>query len=71
MPGLSRRHFLAAASQAAALAGIPNGDQIIGKGLEWITIVQDPAEIVFRDVQATLEQEAEPMKQQLAARRRG
>jgi sn-glycerol 3-phosphate transport system substrate-binding protein len=46
-------------AQDVARAFIPNGDQIIGKGLERITINKEPAEGVWKDVAGTLEKEAE------------
>jgi sn-glycerol 3-phosphate transport system substrate-binding protein len=53
--------------QDAARVFIPGGDQIIGKGLERILINNEPVEQVFAEVKATLEQEAEPVKRDLAA----
>ena len=49
----------AADDDAAGLGrvGIPNGDQIIGKGLKRITVAQEPVEAVFKDLQAQLEKE--------------
>lgn len=47
--------------QDAARVFIPNGDQIIGKGLERITISKEPAEAVWKDVAATLDREAKPV----------
>ncbi len=54
-------------AQDAARVFIPGGDQIIGKGLERILISNEPVEQVFAEVKATLEQEAEPVKRDLAA----
>jgi sn-glycerol 3-phosphate transport system substrate-binding protein len=45
--------------QDAARVFIPNGDQIIGKGLERITINKEAPEGVWKDVSATLTKEAE------------
>ncbi|MDP8924027.1 MAG: ABC transporter substrate-binding protein [Chloroflexota bacterium] len=53
--------------QDAARVFIPNGDQIIGKGLERITIQKEPAEPVWKDVAATLEKEAQAVVRQLKA----
>lgn len=53
--------------QDAARVFIPNGDQIIGKGLERIVINKEPADTVFKDVAATLEKEARPVLRQLQA----
>ena len=54
--------------QDAARVWIPNGDQIIGKGLERVTVqLEDPA-TVFADVAATLEREAKPVVEQLKRR---
>ncbi len=53
--------------QDAARVFIPGGDQIIGRGLERITInAEDPQE-VFDDVAETLEEEAEPVIDQVEA----
>ncbi|HEV2127631.1 MAG TPA: ABC transporter substrate-binding protein [Thermomicrobiales bacterium] len=51
--------------QDAARVFIPNGDQIIGGGLERITVNTEDAGEVFPDVAQTLEEEAEPVVQQL------
>ncbi len=47
--------------QDAARVFVPGGDQIIGSGLEAITINNEPAESAFVDVQADLEEAAEPI----------
>lgn len=47
--------------QDAARVFIPGGDQIIGKGLERITINQEDVASAFADVQAELEAEAQPV----------
>lgn len=47
--------------QDSARVFVPNGDQIIGKGLERITVQSEEVAKVFSEVQATLEQEAEPV----------
>jgi sn-glycerol 3-phosphate transport system substrate-binding protein len=49
-----------------ARVGIPNGDQIIGKGLERITVTSEPVATVFKDVQTTLEKEGKPIQEQLS-----
>ncbi len=46
---------------------IPNGDQIIGKGLERITVNREEAQPVFDEVAATLTEEAKPVLEALAA----
>jgi sn-glycerol 3-phosphate transport system substrate-binding protein len=51
--------------QDAARVFIPGGDQIIGRGLERITINQEDPQEVFDDVAATLEEEAEPVIEQV------
>jgi len=53
--------------QDSARVFVPNGDQIIGKGLERITVQSEDVETVFAEVQATLESEAEPVVAALAA----
>lgn len=53
--------------QDSARVWVPNGDQIIGKGLERITVQSEEVATVFAEVQATLEQEAEPVMQSLQA----
>ncbi len=56
--------------QDAARVFIPNGDQIIGKGLERVTINQEEPQVVFAEVAQTLEDEAQPVLTQLAQRER-
>ncbi len=51
--------------QDSARVFIPNGDQIIGKGLERITIQQEAPAQVWKEVTATLETEAAPVIRQL------
>ena len=51
--------------QDAARVFIPNGDQIIGKGLERILIGQEEVQRVFDDVAATLTEEAQPVIEQV------
>jgi len=53
--------------QDAARVFIPNGDQIIGKGLERIMVNDEDVQPVFDDVAATLEEEAQPVVEALAA----
>lgn len=53
--------------QDAARVFIPGGDQIIGKGLERITINHEDAEDVFGEVAEELETEAEPVLDALDA----
>ncbi len=53
--------------QDAARVFIPNGDQIIGRGLERITINNEEAQGVFDDVAAELEQEAQPVIEAIEA----
>jgi sn-glycerol 3-phosphate transport system substrate-binding protein len=52
--------------QDVARLYVPGGDQIIGKGLERIVINQEEVESVFKDVKAELEEEAAPIKEQVA-----
>ena len=47
--------------QDSARVFVPNGDQIIGKGLERITVQSEEVATVFAEVQATLEAEAQPV----------
>lgn len=47
--------------QDAARVWIPNGDQIIGKGLERVTVQQEDPGSVFADVAQTLTREAKPV----------
>lgn len=53
--------------QDAARVFIPNGDQIIGRGLEEITINLTEAQPALEDVAATLEEEAQPIIEQIEA----
>ncbi len=53
--------------QDAARVFIPNGDQIIGRGLERITVNGEAAQPVFDEVAATLTEEAQPVLEALAA----
>lgn len=53
--------------QDAARVYIPGGDQIIGKGLERITIAGEQVEPVWADVKKTLEETAAPTLEQLKA----
>ncbi|MEZ4866425.1 MAG: ABC transporter substrate-binding protein [Caldilineaceae bacterium] len=53
--------------QDSARVWVPNGDQIIGKGLERITVQNDDVATAFADVQTTLEQEAQPVVESLKA----
>ena len=52
--------------QDAARVFVPNGDQIIGGGLERITINQEEVQPVFDEVNQTLTEEAEPVMEALA-----
>ncbi len=54
--------------QDAARVWIPNGDQIIGKGLERVTVQQEDPATVFAEVAQTLEREAKPVVEQLRRR---
>lgn len=54
-------------SQDAARVFVPNGDQIIGKGLERITVQSEEVGAVFAEVQKTLETEAQPVLEALKA----
>jgi sn-glycerol 3-phosphate transport system substrate-binding protein len=47
--------------QDSARELVPNGDQIIGKGLERITTNGEPAETVFKDVADQLDNEKQPV----------
>ena len=51
--------------QDAARVFVPNGDQIIGKGLEAITINKDEVQPSFDDVNQTLTDEAQPVLEQI------
>ena len=53
--------------QDSARVFVPNGDQIIGKGLERITVQAEEVAPVFAEVQATLESEAQPVVEALRA----
>jgi sn-glycerol 3-phosphate transport system substrate-binding protein len=53
--------------QDAARVFIPNGDQIIGAGLERITINLEDPQVVFDDVANTLTEEAQPVLEAIAA----
>jgi sn-glycerol 3-phosphate transport system substrate-binding protein len=53
--------------QDSARVFVPNGDQIIGRGLERITVQSDDVSTAFADVQAILEQEAQPVLELLSA----
>jgi sn-glycerol 3-phosphate transport system substrate-binding protein len=53
--------------QDSARVYIPNGDQIIGKGLERILVNREEVQPVFDDVAATLTEEAQPVLEALAA----
>jgi len=48
-----------------ARVGIANGDQIIGKGLERITVATEPVQAVFDDLKAQLEKEGKAVQEQL------
>jgi sn-glycerol 3-phosphate transport system substrate-binding protein len=54
--------------QDAARVFVPNGDQIIGGGLEQITIDQEEVQPVFDEVNQVLTDEAEPVLEQLEER---
>jgi sn-glycerol 3-phosphate transport system substrate-binding protein len=47
--------------QDSAREPIPNGDEIIGKGLERITTNSEPAELVFTDIADQLNSEKQPV----------
>jgi sn-glycerol 3-phosphate transport system substrate-binding protein len=51
--------------QDSARELVPNGDQIIGKGLERITANGEPAEAVFKDVAEQLDTEKQPVLRSL------
>jgi sn-glycerol 3-phosphate transport system substrate-binding protein len=53
--------------QDSARVFVPNGDQIIGKGLERITVQSEDVATVFAEVQAILEREAVPVLEALKA----
>lgn len=48
-------------AQDSARVWVPNGDQIIGKGLERITVEAEEVAVAFGDVQKILEEEAAPV----------
>ncbi len=52
--------------QDSARVWVPNGDQIIGKGLERVTVLGEDAATVFADVNDTLIAEAAPVLETLA-----
>jgi sn-glycerol 3-phosphate transport system substrate-binding protein len=52
--------------QDAARVFIPNGDQIIGRGLERITVNNEEVQPVFEEVAATLTEEAQPVLEAIA-----
>ncbi len=54
-------------AQDSARVFIPNGDQIIGKGLERITVNGEEVQPVFDDVAKTLTEEAQPVLEALDA----
>jgi sn-glycerol 3-phosphate transport system substrate-binding protein len=54
--------------QDAARVWIPNGDQIIGKGLERVTVQGEDPAAVFAEVAQTLQREAQPVVAQLKRR---
>jgi sn-glycerol 3-phosphate transport system substrate-binding protein len=53
--------------QDSARVFVPNGDQIIGRGWEQILVNNVPAADAFADVAATLEEEAQPVVEAIAA----
>ena len=54
-------------AQDSARVFIPNGDQIIGAGLERITVLGEEVQPVFDDVANTLTEEAQPVLEALGA----
>ncbi len=54
-------------AQDGARVFIPGGDQIIGKGLERITVGKEDPLAVWKDITAQLEKEGEPVKKDIAA----
>ena len=52
--------------QDSARVWLPGGDQIIGKGLERVTVLGEDASIVFSDVNETLIAESAPVVETLA-----
>lgn len=55
-------------AQDAARVFVPNGDQIIGKGLERILVNNEEVQVAFNDVTTELNQAAEPIIRDLEAR---
>jgi hypothetical protein len=53
--------------QDSARVFVPNGDQIIGAGLERITVQSDDVTTAFADVQGILDTEAVPVVESLRA----
>jgi sn-glycerol 3-phosphate transport system substrate-binding protein len=53
--------------QESARVWIPNGDQIIGKGLEQILVNNQDPQAAFDEVAATLTEEAKPVVEALQA----
>ena len=53
--------------QDSARVWIPNGDQIIGKGLEQILVNNQDPQTAFDDVAKTLTEEAQPVIEALKA----
>src|SRR5438552_13746550 len=51
--------------QDSARELVPNGDEIIGKGLERITANNEPADTVFKDVADQLHNEMQPVLRSL------
>jgi sn-glycerol 3-phosphate transport system substrate-binding protein len=47
--------------QDSARELVPNGDEIIGKGLERISTNQEPAELVFKEVADQFNNEKQPV----------
>ena len=54
-------------AQDSARVWVPNGDQIIGKGLERVTVLQEDVATVFNEVNETLIAEAAPVVETLNA----
>ena len=50
-----------------ARVGIPNGDNIIGTGVNRVTVNKEDPAIAFKDVAATLRKEGAPILAQLKA----
>jgi sn-glycerol 3-phosphate transport system substrate-binding protein len=55
-------------AQDAARVFVPNGDQIIGRGLERILVNNEEVETVFGEINTELEEAAEPVLRDLEAR---